>query len=97
MCFDYSSDFFLSIVAIVISALALAVSSIIAVRSWYKSRSTYGLEELVLRRIDGSQNDADDRGLSAINQKLESGKYTVQSTYQRKDGDVAVLISKIKK
>jgi maltodextrin utilization protein YvdJ len=87
----------LSTASLFVSILALVVSGVVAVKSWYRSRSTYELEELVLRKINGSTDDVGDRGMEAINNRLETGKYTIQSTYERKDGDVAILIAKIKK
>lgn len=79
------------------SILALAISSIIAIKSWNKSRVIYKLDEFVLRKINGTREDADDRGFAAINEKLKTGDYIIESIQERKDGDWAVLIAQIKK
>lgn len=82
----------LSIGAIALSVVAILVS----IKSWHKSRVIYGLEELVLRRINGSRYD-DARGLEEINRKLQTGKYVIQGIQDRVDGDWAVILARIKK
>ena len=82
----------LSVGAVILSAIAILVS----VKSWHKNRTIYGLEELVLRRINGSKDDGA-RGIEDINKKLQTGKYTVQGIQDRVDGDWAVILAQIKK
>lgn len=83
--------------AAVLSLISIVIASILAIKSWHMSRVIYSLEEHVLRRFNGSQDDSGDRGLTAINNKLKTGKFVIESIQERIDGDWAVLISQIKK
>jgi len=83
--------------SLIASILALAISTIVAIKSWSKSRVIYSLEEFVLRRINVTRDDANDRGFTAINEKLKTGRYVIESIQERKDGDWAILIACIKK
>lgn len=83
--------------SLIASILALTISSIIAIKSWNKSRVIYNLEEFVLRKINGTRDDATDRGFNAVNEKLKTGNYIVESIQERKDGDWAILVARIKK
>lgn len=82
----------LSVGAIALSVVAILVS----IKSWHKSRAIYGLEELVLRRANGSRDD-EARGIEEISKKLQTGRYTIQGIQDRVDGDWAVILARIKK
>lgn len=88
----------INIVASAISAFIAILAFIISIASWRRSRAIYGLEEMVLRKHDGGEYDStDDRNLGEIDKKLSSGEYTIESIYERRDGDLGVLLAKIKK
>lgn len=86
-----------SMIAIAASFISLTLASIVAIKSWYKSRVIYELEEFVLRKIDGSRDDKENRGLAEINSKLKTGKYSIQAIQNRPDGDWAIILSRVKK
>lgn len=86
----------MSFMSMLISALSLIAVIVMGVASWHKNRVIYGLDELVLRKFDGSKADSE-RGLSKIKEKLKTGKYKIESIQERKDGDWAILLSQIKK
>lgn len=86
----------MSVVAVIMSVISLITSTIIAVKSWHKNRVVYDLEEKVLRRIDGSRNDSS-RGLEEIKKELNTGLYNIEAVLERKDGDWAVLLARVKK
>lgn len=86
----------ISIVAVIISIVSLIISAAIAVKSWHKNRVVYDLEEKVLRKIDGGRNDSS-RGLEEIKKKLNTGAYNIEAILERKDGDWAVLLARVKK
>jgi hypothetical protein len=86
-----------SCLAILISIVALLISSALAIKSWHKNRVIYGIEELVIRKLNGSSDDAEDRGYTLLNEKLSSGSYIIESIQERNDNDWAVLLAKIKK
>lgn len=73
------------------------ISGVIAVISWRKSRVIYEIEELVIRKINGTRDDADGRGLPKLNQKLKTGHYTILEVLERTDGDWAILLARIKR
>jgi hypothetical protein len=73
------------------------ISAVIAVISWHKSRVIYEIEELVIRKINGTRDDMDGRGLPELNQKLNTGHYTILGVFERTDGDWAVLLARIKR
>lgn len=87
----------ISVIAVILSIISIISTIIISVKSWARNRSIFDLEELMIRKIDGSRNDAGDRGFGAVREKLQTGKYTIETTYDRTDGDLAILLSKIKK
>lgn len=87
----------ISAFAALLSLISMIIASILAIKSWHRSRVIYNLEEFVLRKLNGSQNDAEDRGFTAINDKLKTGKFVIESIQERIDGDWAVLIAQIKK
>lgn len=91
-----NSDKAMSFMSMLISALSLIAVIVMGVASWHKNRVIYGLDELVLRKFDGSKADSE-RGLSKIKEKLKTGKYKIESIQERKDGDWAILLSQIKK
>ena len=91
-----SIDNWLSVVAVLVALMSLLLSAVVAVKSWHKSRVVHGLEEFVLRKINGGRGDSD-RGLKEINEKLKTGKYTMQGIQDRVDGDWAVLLARVKK
>lgn len=93
---NMSVETLLAIIAIVASFLSLAITSVIAIKSWHKNRVIYGLEELVLRKINGTRDDSS-RGLREINAKLKSGNYTIQAIENRQDDDWAIILSRVKK
>ena len=72
-------------------------SAILTVISWRKSRVIYEIEELVIRKINGTRDDMDGRGLPELNQKLNTGHYTILEILERTDGDWAVLLARIKR
>ena len=51
--------------------MSLLLSTIVAVKSWRKSRFVHSLEEFVLRKINGGRGDLD-RGIKEINEKLKN-------------------------
>ena len=69
----------------------------VAVISWHKSRVIYEIEELGIRKINGTPDDMDGRGLPELNQKLNTGHYTILEVLERTDGDWAVLLACIKR
>ena len=72
-------------------------SAILTVISWRKSRVIYEIEELVIRKINGTRDDMDGRGLPELNQKLNTGHYTILEVLERTDGDWAILLARIKR
>ena len=72
-------------------------SAILTVISWRKSRVIYEIEELVIRKINGTRDDADSRGLPKLNEKLKTGHYTILEVLERTDGDWAILLARIKR
>lgn len=90
------ANLIIAIIAVIISVIALTISTIVAVKSWHKSRVVYELKEMVLRKVNGSREDSS-RGLEQIEQVLSTGKYSVEAILDRKDGDWAVLLARIKK
>ena len=72
-------------------------SAILTVISWRKSRVIYEIEELVIRKINGTHDDQDGRGLPKLNEKLNTGHYTILEILERTDGDWAVLLARIKR
>lgn len=87
----------LSVVAILVSVISVVLSFAIAIKSWHKNRVIYDLEEKVLRKIDGSRNDGNGRGLGEIRELLKTGEYNIEAIQTRNDGDWAVLLARIKK
>lgn len=85
-----------SIVAIIVSVISLIISTTVAIKSWHKNRVVYDLEEKVLRKIDGSRNDSS-RGLEEIKKELNTGLYNIEAVLERKDGDWAVLLARVKR
>ncbi len=79
------------------SMIISIISAVIAVISWHKSRVIYEIEELVIRKINGTRDDMDGRGLPELNQKLNTGHYTILGVFERTDGDWAVLLARIKR
>lgn len=73
------------------------ISVVVAVISWRKSRVIYEVEELVIRKINGTRDDMDSRGLPELNEKLNTGHYTILEVLERTDGDWAVLLARIKR
>lgn len=80
-----------------LSLLISIISVVIAVISWHKSRVIYEIEELVIRKINGTRDDEDGRGLPKLNEKLKTGHYTILDTLERNDGDWAILLARIKR
>lgn len=80
-----------------LSPVISIISAVIAVISWHKSRVIYEIEELVIRQINRTRDDADGRGLPELNQKLNTGHYTILEVLERTDGDWAVLLARIKR
>lgn len=80
-----------------LSLLISIISAVIVVISWRKSRVIYEVEELVIRQINRTCDDADGRGLPKLNEKLKTGHYTILDTLERNDGDWAVLLARIKR
>ncbi len=72
-------------------------SAILTVISWHKSRVIYEIEELGIRKINGTRDDMDGRGLPELNQKLNTGHYTILEVLERTDGNWAVLLARIKR
>lgn len=72
-------------------------SAILTVISWHKSRVIYEIEELVIRKINGTRDDQDGRGLPKLNEKLNTGHYTILEVLERTDGDWAILLARIKR
>ncbi len=79
------------------SLIISIISAVIAVISWHKSRVIYEVEELVIRQINRTRDDADGRGLPKLNEKLNTGHYTILEVLERTDGDWAVLLARIKR
>lgn len=79
------------------SLIISIISAVIAVISWHKSRVIYEVEELVIRQINRTRDDADGRGLPKLNEKLKTGHYTILEVLERTDGDWAVLLARIKR
>lgn len=79
-----------------LSLLISIASVVVAVVSWCKSRVIYEIEELVIRKINGTRDDMDSRGLPELNEKLNTGHYTILEVLERTDGDWAVLLARIK-
>ncbi|RKW03547.1 MAG: hypothetical protein D8B38_01590 [Candidatus Saccharimonas sp.] len=80
-----------------LSPVISIISVVIAVISWRKSRVIYEIEEVVIRKINGTRDDRDGRGLPELNQKLNTGHYTILEVLERADGDWAVLLARIKR
>lgn len=80
-----------------LSPVISIISVVIAVISWHKSRVIYEIEELVIRKINGTRDDEDGRGLPELNEKLKTGHYTILNTLERNDGDWAILLARIKR
>lgn len=80
-----------------LSPVISIISAVIAVISWHKSRVIYEVEELVIRQINRTRDDADGRGLPKLNEKLNTGHYTILEVLERTDGDWAVLLARIKR
>ncbi len=82
----------LAVVSIVVSVVSIGV----AIKSWSRSRSIYGIEAQVLRQVTGGR---DDKGrVEALNQKLKKGEYQIVGTYPRTaDGDTEIILARIKK
>lgn len=80
-----------------LSLLISIISVVVAVVSWRKSRVIYEIEELGIRKINGTRDDMDGRGLPELNQKLNTGHYTILEVLERTDGDWAVLLARIKR
>lgn len=79
--------------SIALLSLFISIASVVvAVVSWRKSRVIYEIEELVIRKINGTHDDMDGRGLPELNQKLNTGHYTILEVLERTDGDQAVLL-----
>ena len=78
------------------SLIISIISAVIAVISWHKSRVIYEVEELVIRQINRTRDDADGRGLPKLNEKLKTGHYTILEALERNDGDWAILLAHIK-
>ena len=86
--------------SIALLSLLISIASVVvvvAVVSWHKSRVIYEIEELVIRKINGTRDDMDGRGLPELNQKLNTGHYTILEVLERTDGDWAVLLARIKR
>ena len=81
----------------VIAMIISIISVVVAVVSWRKSRVIYEIEELVIRQINRTRDDADGRGLPKLNEKLNTGHYTILEVLERTDGDWAVLLARIKR
>lgn len=79
-----------------LSLLISIISVVVAVVSWRKSRVIYEIEEVVIRKINGTRDDMDGRGLPELNQKLNTGHYTILEALERNDGDWAILLARIK-
>ena len=79
------------------SMIISIISAVIAVISWRKSCVIYEIEELVIRKINGTRDHMDGRALPQLNEKLKTGKYTILDTLERNDGDWAVLLVRIKR
>ena len=80
-----------------LSLLISIASVVVAVVSWHKSRVIYEIEELVIRKINSTRDDMDGRGLPELNQKLNTGHYTILEVLERTDGDWAILLARIKR
>ena len=80
-----------------LSLLISIISVVVAVVSWRKSRVIYEIEEVVIRKINGTRDDMDGRGLPELNQKLNTGHYIILEVLERTDCDWAVLLARIKR
>jgi len=85
--------------SIALLSLFISIASVVvAVVSWHKSRVIYEIEEeVVIRKINGTRDDMDGRGLPELNRKLNTGHYTILEVLERTDGDWAVLLARIKR
>lgn len=79
----------------------LVIQLIIAIVSYlkaYRNRSIYSLKTAVLRMPSGTTLDgADILDTSYINEALKEGNYTVLNVAQRIDGDLEILMGRIKR
>lgn len=84
--------------SIALLSLFISIASVVvAIVSWRKSRVIYEIEEVVIRKINGTRDDEDGRGLPKLNEKLKTGHYTILDILERNDGDWAVLLARIKR
>lgn len=84
-----------------VDALAIAISVIaiiVSVISWQKSRAIYAVERKAMRQITGEHDDLYINE-SSLNEKLQSGEWTILHVLERtkSDGDWEVLLGRIKK
>ena len=83
---------FLPYVPLILAVIALVVS----IKAWHKSRAIYGVERSVIRQYRGDRTDMDINEKD-LNQKLNSGDYTILAIMERKAGkDWEILTGRIK-
>jgi hypothetical protein len=82
----------MEVLSLIISSLALIISSVIAIKGWAKHRTIYGLEYNSLFP-DKTRGEG---GNEEIRKKLNSGEYTVLHAYYDR-AQYNVLLGKLKK
>lgn len=96
MCFRlrvFTSNFFTDMASIVISIVALIVSSAVAMRGWCRHRNIYDIERILFFRNNqiNKMNNNDD-----LKKKLNSGCFTILHTGEY-GGYIELILGKIKK
>lgn len=89
----------LEVLAITISVISIIVSAAVAVFSWKRSRSIYGLERMKFAIDPGdSRSDKEKQTDEELLKKLKSGKYTIITTYALPNSGYNVFVlGKLKK
>ena len=85
----------MELISLIFSVIALIISSVIAIKGWWKHRNIYKVELYEIRTsmtIDPQINPQ----VYELNEKLSSGKYTIMHT-EKTASSYQILLGKIKK
>jgi hypothetical protein len=79
-----------------LSLVISAVSLIVSITAWRKSRAIYGVERAVIRQYRGTSEDLVVNE-NHLNETLSSGNYSILAVMERKaDRDWEILLGRIK-
>lgn len=87
----------MEVVAILISIVALAISTIVAVWGWWRHRNIYGIERvLFFRQQEVNASSHNLKSNEELRKKLSSGHYTILHTSEY-GGYIELVIGRIKR